>query len=101
MICDSGAEDILYTDHFTGVKGNYLIPSIAAAGMDPTALGDDKGDVSSVAAGEKSKAWRDIWGAGQGIGAIRSVPPAAEVVARLEREFAAAKARLDARFKRA
>ncbi|MEC7762184.1 MAG: nitronate monooxygenase family protein [Pseudomonadota bacterium] len=96
MICDSGAEDILYTDHFTGVNGNYLIPSITAAGMDPTALGDDKGDVSSVAAGEKSKAWRDIWGAGQGIGAIRAVPSAADLIARLEREFKAAKTRLDA-----
>ena len=95
MICDSGAEDILYTDHFTGVNGNYLIPSITAAGMDPAALGGEKGDVSKVAAGEKSKAWRDIWGAGQGIGAIRDVPPAAQVVARLEREFAAAKVRLD------
>ena len=94
MICDCGAEDILYSDHFTGVNGNYLIPSIVNAGLDPTALGGEKGAISSVAAGEKSKAWRDIWGAGQGIGVIREVQPVDRVVDRLEAEYAAARARI-------
>ncbi|MGR3364466.1 MAG: NAD(P)H-dependent flavin oxidoreductase [Maritimibacter harenae] len=97
MVCEAGADDILYTDHFTGVMGNYLIPSITQAGLDPSNLGGEKGDVSKVAAGEKSKAWRDIWGAGQGVGPVRKVEPVADVVARLEREFDAARARLDKR----
>jgi len=92
MIVDSTAQDILYSDFFTGVHGNYLRPSIEAAGLDPDNLSGEKGDVSRVAAGEKSKAWRDIWGSGQGIGIIRDLPPTAERVARLEAEFAEAKA---------
>lgn len=97
MICDSSAEDILYTDHFTGVHGNYLIPSITKAGLDPAAMTGEKGDVSRVAAGEKSKAWRDIWGAGQGIGTIREVPPTANVIERLTAEFDAARKALEAK----
>ncbi|TCK04301.1 NAD(P)H-dependent flavin oxidoreductase [Marinobacterium mangrovicola] len=90
MICDSSADDITYTDHFTGVNGNYLTPSILQAGMDPNALSGDKGDVTKVSSGEESKTWRDIWGAGQGIGVIRDVPTTAAVVDRLESEFNAA-----------
>lgn len=95
-IVDGRAEDIVYSDLFTGVHGNYLAPSIRAAGLDPTNL--PKGDVStmSFASGGTSaaKAWKDIWGCGQGIGAVKQVAPAAEVVARLRREYAAARARL-------
>lgn len=94
MICDSSADDILYSDFFTGVHGNYLRPSITAAGLDPDDLRGEKGDVSRVAAGEKSKAWRDIWGAGQGIGILHDVPPVADLVARLEAEYAEAKTAL-------
>lgn len=96
MIVDSTAADIVYSDLFTGVHGNYLAPSITAAGMDPANL--PKGDIStmSFASGGSSaaKAWKDIWGCGQGIGAVRDVAPAAQVVARLKSEYSAARARL-------
>ena len=96
MIVASNASDIVYSDLFTGVSGNYLKPSISAAGLDPDNL--PKGDISTMnfatAAGTQAKAWRDIWGCGQGIGAVDSVLPAAERVARLKREYQAAKARL-------
>jgi len=95
-IVQSTSADIVYSDLFTGVHGNYLAPSIVNAGMDPANL--PKGDVTtmSFASGgaSKSKAWRDIWGCGQGIGAVKAVVPAAEVVARLTRDYAAARARL-------
>ncbi|MGB1092308.1 MAG: NAD(P)H-dependent flavin oxidoreductase, partial [Oceanobacter sp.] len=94
MIVDSSAEDILYTDHFTGVNGNYLAPSIVNAGMDPTALTGEKADLTSVSSGEKSKTWKDIWGSGQGIGVIHDVPSTASVVERLKSEFDAAYQRL-------
>lgn len=99
LILEGGAEDILYTDHFTGVHGNYLVASITRAGLDPAALTGEKGDVSRVSTADesKSRAWKDIWGAGQGIGAIHEVLPTRDVVARLEREFRQAKDRLDAR----
>ena len=96
MIVDSSASDIVYSDLFTGVHGNYLAPSVAAAGLDPANL--PKGDISTMNFGSggnsAAKAWKDIWGCGQGIGAVREVVPAAEVVARLKREYAAARARL-------
>ena len=96
MIVDSTAADIVYSDLFTGVHGNYLAPSVAAAGLDPANL--PKGDISTMNFGSggnsAAKAWKDIWGCGQGIGAVREVVPAAEVVARLKREYAAARARL-------
>jgi len=96
MIVDSTSADIVYSDLFTGVHGNYLAPSVAAAGMDPANL--PKGDISTMnfASGGSSaaKAWKDIWGCGQGIGAVKAVVPAAQVVERLKAEYAAARARL-------
>ncbi|MDB6178780.1 nitronate monooxygenase family protein [Paracoccus sp. Z330] len=88
MICDSGAMDIVTSSLFTGVSGNYLAPSIRNAGLDPENL--DKADVSSMnfsSSSSKPKAWSQIFGAGQGIGAIRDVLPAAQLVDRLDREY--------------
>jgi nitronate monooxygenase len=93
MIVESAAEDILYTSHFTGVYGNYLKPSIVRAGLDPDSLAQadpTKMDFSSA------KAWKDIWGCGQGIGAVREICPAGDVVHRLCREYDAALAELAA-----
>ncbi|MBY6092209.1 NAD(P)H-dependent flavin oxidoreductase [Maritimibacter alkaliphilus] len=95
MITEAGAEDIVYSNLFTGVWGNYLKPSIAAAGMDPDAL--ERSDPSAMNFGEnreKPKSWKEIWGSGQGIGAVRDVMPVADLVARMEREFLAAQDRL-------
>ncbi|MFQ3594857.1 MAG: nitronate monooxygenase family protein [Sphingomonadaceae bacterium] len=95
-IVDCRASDIVYSDLFTGVHGNYLRPSIVAAGLDPDNL--PKGDLSTMNFGSggntEAKAWRDIWGSGQGIGAVKAVVPAAELVARLAREYEAARQRL-------
>jgi nitronate monooxygenase len=95
-IVDAAAQDIVYTNLFTGVHGNYLRPSIVAAGLDPDDL--PQSDPSKMAFGSggsaKSKAWRDIWGCGQGIGAVHDVPTAGEFVARLIRQYDAARARL-------
>jgi nitronate monooxygenase len=94
-IVDGYANDIVYSNLFTGVHGNYLKPSVRAAGMDPDNL--PNGDVSTMNFHEGStKAWKDIWGSGQGIGAVKEVVPAAALVARLTREYAAAKAKLAA-----
>jgi nitronate monooxygenase len=94
-IVDGYANDIVYSNLFTGVHGNYLKPSVRAAGMDPDNL--PNGDVSTMNFHEGStKAWKDIWGSGQGIGAVKEIVPAAALVARLTREYAAAKARLAA-----
>lgn len=97
MITESGAEDILYSNRFTGVWGNYLRPSIVAAGLDPDNLGEsDPSKMSFAEDRDKSrpKSWSEIWGAGQGIGAVRKVEPVEAMVARLEREFFAARDRL-------
>lgn len=86
MIVTSTADDIIYSNLFTGVHGNYLKPSIVAAGLDPQALPESdpgKMDFSNT----EAKAWRDIWGAGQGIGAITRTVPTADLVARLIREY--------------
>ncbi len=96
MIVDSSADDIVYTSYFTGIRGNYLKPSIRAAGLDPDALPDaDPSKMDFAKATESgAKAWRDIWGCGQGIGAIDAVVPAAARVARLAQEYQAARDRL-------
>lgn len=97
MIVGSAAADIVYSNYFTGIHGNYLKPSIAAAGMDPDHLPEaDPSKMDFETATSGAKAWKDIWGCGQGIGAVQSVTPTAELVARLEREYAATKARIAA-----
>lgn len=95
MIVDSSGADILYSNLFTGVHGNYLRPSVVRAGLDPDNLPEsDPSKMDFGAAAADAKAWRDIWGCGQGIGAIDAVVPAAELVARLAREYRAAQARV-------
>jgi nitronate monooxygenase len=95
MVVDSRGEDIVYSNLFTGVHGNYLRGSIRNAGLDPDAL--PEADKSAMNFGSsRTKAWRDIWGAGQGVGQIDEVLAAAEIVARLEREYQSARARLQA-----
>ena len=96
MIVASSAHDIVYSSHFTGVHGNYLAPSIRAAGLDPANLPPADKTTMNFASGGSSdaKAWRDIWGSGQGIGAVRAVLPAADLVARLRREYDGARAAL-------
>jgi nitronate monooxygenase len=94
MIVESAAGDIVYSDAFTGVHGNYLKPSITASGLDPEALAAAERvtmDFGARDQGQEAKAWRDIWGSGQGIGAIKAVTPAADLVARLGTEYAAAR----------
>ncbi|HRX39349.1 MAG: nitronate monooxygenase family protein [Parvularculaceae bacterium] len=95
-IVDYGADDIVYTNLFTGVHGNYLKPSIVAAGLDPDNLPvSDPSKMDFGSGGNQAKkAWKDIWGCGQGIGAIKAVTPAGEFVAKLEREYKAAKQRV-------
>jgi nitronate monooxygenase len=92
-IVDSNSDDIVLSNLFTGVHGNYLAPSIRNAGMDPDNLPES--DPSKMDfAGDKTKAWKDIWGCGQGIGAITKVQSTADLVAQFKREFAEAKTRL-------
>jgi nitronate monooxygenase len=92
-IVDSNSDDIVYSNLFTGVHGNYLAPSIRNAGLDPEHLPES--DASKMDfGGDKSKAWKDIWGCGQGIGAIDKVQSTADFVAQLRREYEAAKLRL-------
>jgi nitronate monooxygenase len=94
-IVDSAAADIVYSNYFTGIHGNYLKPSIAAAGMDPDHLPEaDPSKMDFEKATTGAKAWKDIWGCGQGIGAVKDVAPVEDFVARLEREYAAAKGRI-------
>ena len=90
MIVDSSADDIIYSDYFTGVLGNYLRPSITAAGLDADKLPSASNmDIASMAEDGK-KAWRDIWGAGQGIGAVEKVQPAARFIEELKAQYQAA-----------
>ncbi len=98
MIVASDGGDIVYTNLFTGVHGNYLRPSIVAAGMDPENLPESDPSKMNFGSGgnTKAKAWRDIWGSGQGIGAVKSVPTAGELVARLTREYDVALAEMAA-----
>jgi nitronate monooxygenase len=94
MIVESGAADIVYTNYFTGVHGNYLKPTIARAGLDPEHLPSGDPSKMDFRGDSAVKAWRDIWGCGQGIGAIHDIPAAADLVERLIREYAAARAAL-------
>lgn len=97
MIIASSASDIIYTDFFSGMNGNYLKPSIVAAGLDPANLGEGAKsalDVNSVNA--KPKAWRDIWGCGQGLGAVSSIVTVEALVNRLTNEYRAARAHMSA-----
>lgn len=90
MIVESAAADVVYTPFFTGVHGNYLKPSISAQGLDPENLPER--DKSSMSFGsDRTKAWRDIWGAGQGVGSIEEILPVSELVAQLGREYRAAR----------
>ena len=91
MLVDGTAEDIVTSRAFTGVSGNYLKPSIRRAGLDPDALGSADASAMSFSGGAPSaRAWKEIWGSGQGIGAIRNIGPAASVVDRLDREYRSA-----------
>ena len=92
-IVDSTSDDIVYSSLFTGVHGNYLAPSIRKAGMDPAQLGEGNHAAMDFS-GDKTKVWKDIWGCGQGIGAVTSIDSTAALVARLKREYAEAKARI-------
>jgi len=95
-IVDSTSDDIVYSNLFTGVHGNYLKASVRNAGLDPESLPESDPSRMSFAGGGSAKAWKDIWGCGQGIGAVKAVVPAAELVARLAREYAQARQRLSA-----
>ncbi len=97
MVCDSNSDDIVYSNFYTGVHGNYLKGSIRNAGMDPDNLPESdpsKMNFSTGESGNNAKAWKDIWGCGQGIGSINKIVPAADLVARLKEEYAQAKARI-------
>jgi nitronate monooxygenase len=92
MITGSSAEDIVYSNLFTGVHGNYLKPSIMAAGMDPDNLptsDPSKMSFGTDASGEraKPKAWKQIWGSGQGVGSVARILPAAELIGRFKKEY--------------
>ncbi|MCZ8094230.1 MAG: nitronate monooxygenase family protein [Acidovorax sp.] len=92
-IVDSNSDDIVYSNLFTGVHGNYLAPSIRAAGLDPENLPESDPSKMNFGGGAQ-KAWKDIWGCGQGIGSINAVTSTAELVAKLRREYEEARARL-------
>jgi nitronate monooxygenase len=96
MLVETVAQDIVYSNLFTGVHGNYLAPSITAAGLDPANLPEaDKSKMNFGSGGNmEKKAWKDIWGAGQGVGQIQDVKPVADVVAQLKREYEEARRRL-------
>ncbi|QXZ08480.1 nitronate monooxygenase family protein [Comamonas sp. Y33R10-2] len=92
-IVDGTSDDVIYSNLFTGVHGNYLAPSIRAAGLDPENLPESDPSTMNFGGGAQ-KAWKDIWGCGQGIGVVDKVQPTAELVQRLKREYAQAKANL-------
>ena len=93
-IVSSSAADIVYSDLFTGIHGNYLRASIVAAGLDPENLPSPGAEAMNFESASGAKAWRDIWGSGQGVGAVDAILPAGELVAKLAEEYQAAKARL-------
>ena len=92
-IVDGDSDDVIYSNLFTGVHGNYLAPSIRAAGLDPDNLPESDPSKMNFGGGAQ-KAWKDIWGCGQGIGAVDKVQSTAELVARLKHEYAQARSRL-------
>jgi nitronate monooxygenase len=92
-VVDSNSDDIVYSSLFTGVHGNYLKPSVVAAGMDPDNLPESDPTKMNFG-GDAKKAWKDIWGCGQGIGAVKAVLPTSQLVARLRAEYEQAKTRL-------
>jgi len=94
MIVASSSDDIVYTNLFTGVHGNYLRGSIVQAGLDPDNLPVSDPSKMNFGGNAAAKAWKDIWGCGQGIGAVKAVLPTAQLVARLAAEYAAARQRL-------
>jgi nitronate monooxygenase len=94
MIVDSTSDDIVYSNLFTGVLGNYLRGSITAAGLDADNLAQSDASAMNFAGAGAAKAWKDIWGAGQGVGAVKDIVPAAKLVERLASEYAAARERL-------
>lgn len=94
MIVDSTSQDVVYSNLFTGVHGNYLRGSIVAAGLDPEHLPESDPSKMDFGGDGAKKAWKDIWGCGQGIGAIKQVVPTAQLVARLREEYEAAKREL-------
>jgi nitronate monooxygenase len=94
MILESNAADVVYTPFFTGVHGNYLRPSIVRAGLDPDNLAPPEKTSMSFASDRPAKAWKDIWGVGQGVGNISDVPPVRELISRLCSEYEAARGRL-------
>ncbi len=96
MIVESAANDIVYSNLFTGVHGNYLRPSIVNAGLDPDNLAESDPSKMNFGSGgnTEAKAWKDIWGCGQGIGAVKAVLPAADLIARLRREYDVARGRV-------
>ena len=96
MIVASNSDDIVYSNLFTGVHGNYLRGSIVNAGMDPDNLPESDPSKMNFG-GDAKKAWKDLWGCGQGIGAVKEVVPTRELVARLRREYLAARERLNLR----
>ena len=93
-IVDGRAADIVNSNLFTGIRGNYLRGSIVAAGLDPDNLPEGGPESMNFEGADGAKAWRDVWGSGQGIGAIDAVMPAGELIERLKREYQAARARL-------
>jgi len=94
MIVASNSDDIVYSNFYTGVHGNYLKGSIENAGMDPDNLPEADPSKMNFGGGGEKRAWRDIWGCGQGVGSIREVVPAAELIARFRSEYEEAKTRL-------
>jgi nitronate monooxygenase len=94
MVVASTSDDIVYTNLFTGVHGNYLRGSIVKAGLDPDHLPESDPSKMNFGGNAAAKAWKDIWGCGQGIGAVKAVLPTSQLVDRLAAEYAAARQRL-------
>ncbi len=93
-IVDANSDDIVYSNYFTGIHGNYLKPSIKSAGLDPDNLPEADPSKMNFGGESSAKAWKDIWGCGQGIGAIDRIQPVADYVAQLKQQYAAALQRL-------